>query len=250
MWRKQILKIVQLSAVLAFITVGPVLAQTTTSPSYRVDEYQFGSGGETDSTSASFRAQSNVGSLGVGRSSSTNYDAESGFVTPNEPFMELFINTTTVNLGTLNSTTTATGNSIFWIRTYLSSSYTVQTMSPPLTSEGGAVINAKSTLGAPIIGTEEFGINLVANTSPSSFGNDPLNVPDNTFADGQANTGYSTTNQFRYGQGDVIARSAATLGNQAVGRTDYTISYIANIDNITEAGSYAMVHNIVLVATY
>lgn len=250
MWLKQTRRALGIGAAVSIFIVLPVLAQESTSPNYRVNEYQFGSGGELDSTSTNFRAQSNVGSLGVGRSSSANYDAESGFVTPSEPFLELFINTTSVELGTLTTTQTATGNSIFWVRTYLSSDYIVQTMSPSLTSEGGAVIDAKSVLGAVSAGTEEFGINLVANSSPATFGNDPLNVPDNSFADGEIATGYSTPNQYKYGQGDVIARAAATIGNQAVGRTDYTISYIANINSITEAGSFTMIHDIVVTATF
>lgn len=228
---------------------APVMAQSSTSNSYRVDEYQFGSGGELENSSANFKAQTSVGSLGVGRSSSTNYDLEAGFITPNEPFMELFVNFATVNLGTLDTASTGTGTGTFWVRTYLSSGYVVQTMSQPLTSEGGAVINAKTTLGAPSPGTEEFGINLVDNSAPD-IGSDPLNVPDGDYADGTIAAGYNTPDQFKYGVGDIIARAAATLGNQAVGRTDYTISYIANINSITEAGSYSMVHDIVVVATY
>lgn len=249
MWRKQILIPVLLSLLLLVLGVTPVIAQESASPNYRVNEYQFGSGGNVDNTSASYRANTSVGSLGVGRSSSTNYFAEAGFVTPNEPFLELFINTSTVELGTLDPSTTATGTSVFWVRTYLSSNYVVQTMSPPPTSEGGAVLNSKNTLGVPTPGTEEFGINLVDNSSPD-IGADLYNVPDGTYADGEVVAGYNTPNQFKYSQGDIIARSAASASKQAVGRTDYTISYIANINSITEAGSYTMIHNIVVVGTY
>ncbi len=249
MWRKQLYKLMSLVIVVMCGVSLPARAQTPTSPNYQVNEYQFGTGGELDSTSASYRAQSNVGSLGVGRSSSTNYDMEAGFLTPNEPFLELFINAATVDLGTLDPASTGTGSGTFWVRTYLSSAYVVQTMSAPPTSEGGAVLDAKGTLGAPILGTEEFGINVVDNTSPD-IGANPFNVPDDNYADAEAATGYDTPDQFKYGQGDIIARSAATVGNQAVGRTDFTISYIANISNITEAGSYSMVHDIVAVATF
>ena len=227
----------------------PLYAQSSSSTNFKVDEYQFGSGGELENSSASFRAQTSIGSLGVGRSSSANYDMEAGFLTPNEPFLELFINSSTVNLGDLSTGATGTGSGTFWVRTYLSGAYIVQTMSQPPTSEGAAVINAKTSLGAPIPGTEEFGINLVDNSSPD-IGANSLNVPDGTFADGTVASGYSTVNQFKYGVGDIIASSAATAGNQAVGRTDYTISYIANISSITEAGSYTMRHDIVAVATF
>lgn len=249
MWRKQISKGLQVIGVVLCVTAAPVMAQSSSSNSYRVDEYQFGSGGELENSSTNYKAQTNVGSLGVGRSSSTNYDLEAGFITPSEPFLEVFVNFATVNLGILDPSTTGTGTGTFWVRTYLSGSYVVQTMSQPLTSEGGAVINAKGTLGAPAPGTEEFGINLVDNSSPN-IGADPLNVPDNDYADGAIATGYNTPDQFKYGVGDIIARAAATIGNQAVGRTDYTISYIANINSITEAGSYSMVHDIVVVATF
>lgn len=224
-------------------------AHESSSPSFKINEYQFGSGGELDSTSSNFRAQSSVGSLGVGRSASNNYNMEAGFLTPSEPFLELFINSTNVDLGTLDTESTATGTSVFWVRTYLSSAYIVQTMSPSLTSEGGAVIAPKSAPGAPSLGTEEFGINLVNNTNPD-IGDNPFNVPDNTFADAEVANGYNVPDLFKYAQGDIIARSAATPGNQAVGRTDFTISYIANISPITPAGSYKMVHDIVVVATF
>ncbi len=249
MWRKQIYKLMQVVAVALLVLQPSLHAQTSSSTNFQVNEYQFGSGGELENSSTNFKAQTNLGSLGVGRSSSTNYDLEAGFLTPNEPFLELFVNSATINLGTLDTASTGTGSGTFWVRTYLSSAYIVQTMSQPPTSEGGAVINAKGTLGAPILGTEEFGINLVDNSSPD-IGANALNVPDNSFADGTVATGYNTVNQFKYGVGDIIASAAATIGNQAVGRTDYTISYIANISSITEAGSYTMQHDIVAVPTF
>jgi hypothetical protein len=249
MRHRQIRKYIVVTIVAIFGWQVPVLAQGSSSGSYRVDEYQFGTGANNDLNSTSYNANASVGSLGVGRSSSTNYDAESGFITPSEPFLELFVNNSTVDLGNLDTSTTGTGQGVFWVRTYLSSNYVVQTMSQPPTSEGGRVLAAKSTLGIPAPGTEEFGINLVDNSSPN-IGADPLNVPDNSFADGTIDTDYNTPDQFKYGVGDIIAHSAATSGNQAVGRTDYTISYIANISAITPAGTYVMVHDIVVTGTY
>lgn len=248
MWQRQIKKSITIANVLVVLVTAPVFAQSSSSGSYRVDEYQFGSGGNSNLSSASYNANVALGSLGVGRSSSTNYDLEAGLITPNEPFLELFINSATVDLGTLDPSTTGYGNGVFWVRTYLSSAYTVQTMSQPPTYSG-RTLAAKSTLGTPSAGTEEFGINLVDNATPD-LGSNPFNVPDGTFADGQAATGYSTSNQFKYGVGDIIARSQATAGNQAVGRTDYTITYMANVSAVTPAGVYTMVHDIVAVATF
>ncbi|MEK7603304.1 MAG: hypothetical protein AAB459_03620 [Patescibacteria group bacterium] len=237
--------------------VSPVFAQST-SPNYKVNEYQFGTGAETNLNSTSYKAQAGTGSLGVGNSSSTNFDSVAGFITPNEPFLEMVVQQLTLDLGTLSDTSTSsmaaqggTCNCSFSVRTYLSSGYTVVTASQPPTSEGGSVLDAKTTLGVPSTDTEveEFGINLVDNASPN-IGANPSNQPDNTFADGQAATGYSTVDQFKYAVGDVIARSQATAGNPAVGLTYYTISYIAKRARLTQAGTYTLRHVLVAVPTY
>lgn len=243
---------------------GLLLAQSTawaqsTSPNYRVEESFFGTGGNVDTSSPSYRARQSTGDLGVGSSNSANFRANSGFDTPSEPFLEAAIEGPDVDLGTLSSTTTSyvasqggSCNCTFFVRSYLSSQYVVYTMSPTLTNENGNTITAKSTQGAPTASptVEEFGINLVANTVPGTFGANPANVPDNSFADGAAATGYQTANQFKYVPNDIIARSPATAGSQGVGRTDYTISYIAKVSNTTEAGVYRIRQNIVVAPTY
>jgi hypothetical protein len=245
-------------AAVLLATAGGTRVFAQASSNFKVDEYQFGTGGEVDLQSLNYRAQGSAGSLGVGSSSSANYDAEAGFLTPNEPFLEMIVTAATVDLGVLSTTSSASGaaqagtcNCSFSVRTYLSSEYSVLTMSSPPTSENGSVLAAKSTLGVPSVSqtVEEFGINLVDNSSPN-IGANPTNDPNNSFADGKAETGYATPNQFKYGLGDIIARSPATAGNQAVGKTNYTISYIAKIKPTTAAGAYAMNHDIVVVATY
>jgi hypothetical protein len=247
-WKKQT-RLLAALIIMGVVLPLRVAAQTSSSGSYRVEEAFFGTGGEVNLNSNSYNAQGGLGSLGVGNTSSTNFDATAGFLTPGEPYLEFVINTSTVDLGTLTTTSTGTGTATFYVRTYLSGTYSVVTLSQPPTSEGGSVLDAKTTLGASQQGTEEFGINVVDNSSPD-IGANPVNVPDNTFADGQAATGYSTVNSFKYGVGDSIARSQATVGNQAIGQTNYTISYIANVSGVTPAGSYTMVHDLMAVATY
>ena len=124
-------------------------------------------------------------------------------------------------------------------------------MSQPPTSESGAVIDAKTVLGVPSVSNsvEEFGINLVSNSSPS-MGANPVNQPDNTFADGEASTGYNTPNQFKYNPGDVVAHSAATATNPAIGQTNYTVSYIEKAKTFSEAGLYVFQHDLVVVGNF
>jgi hypothetical protein len=257
---KQTGSLLRLLFVLMLFAVVPVtVSAQSSSTNYSVDEYYFGVGGELESTSASFQARSALGALGVGRSSSTLYDAEAGFITENEPFLEMVVSGANVDLGTLTPAGPSYGaaqaggcSCSFHVRTYLSSQYVVVSVSDPPTNESGVSLAAKSTLGAPSMATnvEEFGINLVANTVPGVLGANPENIPDNSFADGTASTGYNTPDQYKYAKGDTIAESAATANTQAVGHTNYTISYIAKNNGVTPAGLYVMDHTIVVVATF
>jgi hypothetical protein len=241
-----------LTIAFTLVAGSDVFAQYS-STSYKAEETFFGSGGELDASSGHYKAQSSAGALGVGYGSSAAYQAFAGFLTPNEPFLEMTVNTTTVDLGVLDSTATKTGNATFTVRAYTNSGYTVQTVSQPPKTNGGLTLAAKSTQGASSVGTEEFGMNLRANTSPVSFGADPSLQPDSSFATGIAAPGYGTTDQYKYNAGDTIActGSSGTCGSvNGWGATTYTISYIANINSITKAGAYSMVHDLVVVATY
>ena len=250
-----------------FIAPINVLAQSS-STNYKTEETFFGTGGDVDSTSTNFRSQQSVGSLGVGNISSNSFDGILGNITPSEPFLEFGVTNASVDFGILSDTTTSFGSPSggscacsFYVRTYLSQAYVVINASPqPPTSEGGAFLDPKIIQGLPAgsASVEEFGFNLVANTTLASFGADPKNVrdnntsntQDNSFADGKVASGYETTNQFKFVAGDAIAQSPATVGNQAVGQTNYTISYIAKRKSLTEAGLYILRHDLVAVATY
>jgi hypothetical protein len=241
------------------IAIFPVLVFAQyTSTNYQSNEVQFGVGGDNSQASTNYSSSVSVGSLGVGNTSSTSYQAYSGFLTPNEPFLSMTINTSTVPLGTLTTSTTATGTATFTITVYVDSGYTVQTVSTPPKYTSGATSHTLTGMAqaATTIGKEEFGINLRANTSPASFGADPANQPagsGTTFANGQAATGYSTANQYKYTAGDTIActGTGGTCGNASGwGQTIYTISYIADISPATPAGDYSVTQDLVAVATY
>jgi hypothetical protein len=238
------------------VLISPLAKAQYNSSNYSSNEVFFGSGGDLDSSSANYKGQTSVGGLGIDNVSSANYQAYSGFLTPNEPFLEMSIDTALVDLGTLDSASTKTGAASFHVRTYVNSGYTVQTISQPPSTTSGALnhtLIAKTTLGAPSVGTEEFGINLKANTVPVTFGANPSPQPNGSFANGQAASGYDTADQFQYNPGDIIACSGVSApcsSGSGWGLTNYTISYIANITSVTPAGSYSMVHDLVAVATY
>jgi len=238
-------------APLLMLALGGIAFAQYSSSNYKANEVFFGNGGDNNQSSASYNASVSSGALGVGRYNSTNYQAYSGFLTPNEPFLELGIDSSAVDMGTVDPSTTRTGQADFHVRAYINTGYTVQTMSQPPTYTSGTATHtlaAMSSLASSASGTEQFGINLVHNTSPATFGNDPSPQPNGTFATGTAATGYSTANQFKYHVGDVVAKTPS--GSSGWGLTNYTISYIANASIITPAGDYQMVQDLVVVATY
>jgi len=221
------------------------------STNYQTNEVFFGSGGELNTCSTGptgYCAKDAVGELGVGNSASTNYQVQAGFNTTEQPFLEFVVTGSNIDLGYLNtgSVTTATGT--FSVRAWNSGGYVVKTQSNPPTSNapGSHVMAAPSSPTASAPGTEQFGINLVANTSPSIAGSaDPAQVPNSTFSFGAAATGYNTTNQFKYVKGDTVA-----LSTKSTSITNYTVSYIFNISTSTPSGKYTFTHILVATATY
>jgi hypothetical protein len=248
-----------LLAVVLTIAGYPSLALAqSSSPNYRVEESYFGIGGNPGASSTNYGARQSGGSLGAGSAASDDYRAEVGFNTPSEPFLEMYVTGADVDLGDLDDTTPSIASAqaedcdcSFSVRSYLSSEYVVITASAPPTNESGDELQAKSSQGNPSGSTsvEEFGINLVDNSSPD-VGANPANQPDDSFADGEAASGYEIADQFKYVIGDIVARSPAVASNPGIGKTDYTITYMAKISNITPAGFYEMRHDLIAVPTF
>ncbi len=227
---------------------GTASAQYSSS-NYQSNEVFFGAGGDYNQSSANYQGSGSAGALGVGATSSSSYKAYSGFLTPGEPFLDFVVDNTTVNLGLLDSASTKTGTATFHVRSYLNSTYSVQTFgtAPSYTSGSGShTLTALTSQTNSITGTEQFGINLVANTSPATFGADPSKQPDSTFATGAASSGYQTTNLYKYVSGDTIAGSVTN----GWGQTNFTISYIGNTTLQTPAGNYLMSQDLIVVAQY
>lgn len=239
-----------LAVALCLLFAAPLAyAQQSSSSHYQVNEVQFGSGGNVDGSSTNYKSQTSVGSLGGGRSSSANFNADSGFLTQNEPYLEIGIISSLVDLGDLTPTTTGSGSGSFYVRAYTSSGYYVVNLGTPPKNATNNQLKAKTTVGVPITGTEEFGMNLVLNTNycgtGCNLGSNPVPVPDSSFATGAAATGYNTSGQFKFGLGDTIA--SAPNGD---GQTNFTVSFIANITNVTPAGSYTSQADFVVIASY
>lgn len=236
-------RLVIIAVIFALISVTPLYAQFSSS-NYRIDESYIGPGGYIDSSSALYTGRASLGDTGIGNTASNTYQAFGGYTTADDEYLEIVVTGGTVDLGVQDPTVTATGNATFYVRSYIAQGYVVYSFGGPPTSENGDQI-AGMALGSSVAGTEQFGINLVANTSPAVFGADPVQQPDNTFSFGYAATGYDTSDNYKYSIGDVIAKADSSSG-----RTDYTISYIMNISPLTPAGKYTMEHSLVATSTF
>jgi hypothetical protein len=225
----------------AGISAGGIAhAAQSASSSYQVNEVFFGTGGELHACSTTYCSKQAAGEATAGTTTGTAYKAQGGFNTDRTPYLQFIVNSSNTDIGVLTTGSTATATGTFSVKNYLSSGYSVITASNP-PQNGSYTMNALSSPAASTTGTEQFGMNLVANTSPA-LGANPVQVPSGTFSFGQAASGYNTPNQYKYVAGDVIASSS-----QSSGQTDYTISYIFNIGTSTRGGTYTF--NDVLVAT-
>ncbi len=222
-----------------------VLAQVPSSSNYSVQESGFSSGSQLDANSASYNARVSAGDLGVGNAESANYQVYAGVITPDEEYIELVVPVTNINLGTLSPGVAGTGTATFSARAYLNDNYVIYTMNNP-PSNGSHQISPLTSGGTFNAANEQFGINLVANTSPTTQGAAPAPQPNAAFAYGEAAPGYDTADNYRYNRGDAVARSVT----RGYGETNFTISYMLNTTVATPAGLYQMEQNLVITATY
>ncbi len=218
----------------------PTFAQSS-SANYKIDETFFGVGGSNNLNSTSYQGRASVGELGNGNTGSTSYQAYAGFNTTDEPYIEFVVTAANIDLGYLDTAQASTANGTFYVRAWQASGYVVRTESDP-PSNGSHTLTPLASQTASSAGTEQFGMNLVANTSPTSFGSNPQQVGSSF---GAAASAYGTANQYKYAKGDIVAQSAKSSGI-----TIYTLSYVFNISSATPTGSYAFNHVLVATGTY
>ena len=211
-----------------------VATSSSMSDNYEVTEMQFGSGSSVESCSDEYCSRVSIGGMGGGEAASSGSGENKvvfGDLTPGEPTLEVIVGNGVSNLGKLTTETTATKTMTVQVRNYLSEGYTLQ-ISGDAPKYGGHTLTTPNSPTASTPGTEQFGINVVANTDPE-IGENIQQHPSSDFSFGEVMADYDTPNMFMYNSGDVIARSLVESG-----RTDYTISMVVNISNATPAGNY------------
>jgi hypothetical protein len=131
------------------------------------------------------------------------------------------------DMGQLNAESTLQAQSQMAVGTNASGGFAITANGDTL-SAGTNVIDAPSTPTVSTPGTNQFGINLVANNSPS-VGNDP----EGTWQNAIPAPDYGVPNQFKYVPGDVVAYSPDVSLMKK-----FTVSYIVNSREDLRAGVY------------
>lgn len=225
----------------ALVIAAPVNADELTSTNYRFEESTLGSGGLVQSSSANYQTNSVLGDLAIGNSASASYQVDAGNVTPRFPALSFVITNPTANLGSFSATSSSTATASFSISNYTSYGYVVQ-IAGDAPRNGSTIITPLATETSPQVGTKQFGVNLVANTQPSSIGANPVH---GLFAVGSASSNYSTPNKYRYVSGETIASAPASSGV-----TTYTMTYMVNVDALTLGGKYTTDQTLIVTGTY
>lgn len=196
------------------------------SSNYQIFADGFLFAGDSDLNSTNYMIVAGGGEIGMGLSDSTNYSLRSG--TPaidREPAIGITVAADTVDLGVLSASTTSFNTNIIQAFSNSHGGYILKVHGQPLTY-GTEIIKEIGAVAQPsVVGTEQFGINLVANTIPA-VGANP------TLRSAVLDSDYGTTNKFAFTDNDTVATSTKPSIDS------FTVSYIANISAGTAAGLY------------
>ena len=138
------------------------------------------------------------------------------------------------DMGTLSPTETLTAQSQMAVGTNASGGFVITTVGRPM-SAGTNVIAPLAQPTPSIPGTNQFGINLVANSAPG-VGIDP----EGEWANTMPMNDYSQPDLYKFQDGDVIAYSP----NVSLMKK-FTVSYIVNVSPSLKAGTYTTTINFI-----
>lgn len=222
----------------ACVSVAFGVRAEMSSSSYKVPADSINIGG-LQQTSDTFSELGTVGEMATGDSRSASYITDAGFLAMigNEPALTFSITDDTANFGTLVDNLVKADTAAFRAATTAKNGYIISVYGNSLSSTSHT-ITPLSSPSSPSTGNEQFGFNLRQNNNPT-IGNDPNG------GNGQAATGYSTTDAYKFTSGDIIAEST----QQSI-YTDYTASFIGNISSISDAGDYSTNLSIVVTGRF
>jgi hypothetical protein len=166
----------------------------------------------------------------------------SGYI---DPTLNFTLSSNICDLGVFSTTQTKSCTHTITAATNAANGYILSYIPTTTLTSGANTITDMATQSASVLASEQFGFNLKANTSAGSFtaanfGADPIG------GSGSVMTGYELADQFKFStSGDNIAQSTTTTDD-----TVYTASFIANVQYVTQAGTYSTPITYNIVASY
>ena len=148
------------------------------------------------------------------------------------------LSSATVALGTLSTSAAKTGTNSLSAATNASGGYAISVHGATLQSGSNSIAALTGSGGASSPGTSQFGLNFVANTSPT-VGTAPSG------GSGAAFGNYATPNTFTFNDGDEVA----SVGGPS-NTTNYVTSYLANISGSQPPGAYSTTLTYIATATF
>lgn len=230
MQTKRLWGVIGLALVAALFVVVPLVSNKvfaqSSSDNYQMVESQFGNTSSNESCSDNYCASVSIGN----DSASSAVVPEFGEANYSEPFLEMIVAPGDSNLGELTTEKTGAKTMQVKIRNYLTGGYRLMLVgdSPKY---GARKLNTPTTPTDSRAGTEQFGINVVANTAPA-VGSNPV-LEGGGGGTSLVTSNYNTANKFMYVPGQVLAETQANSGG-----AEFTVSMIVNISNSTPAGKY------------
>ena len=220
------LKIYKIFILILAIFLAKQAWASSQSDNYKIWIDTFSSGGGR-LESVGYKIDASISSQLNKTGQSTNFKERPGFSgIGSEPTVGFAVESASLNFGELS--TSATAYSSHGISAYTNSNlgYSIRVYGFPLHNSQNTLTPIGSSPQDSEPGHEQFGINLVSNTVPL-VGQAPVG------GSGQPAVNYSTSNKYAYHEGDVIAQASSYTY-----QTDYTVSVVVNISEITPAGSY------------
>ncbi len=155
------------------------------------------------------------------------------------------VTTGTIDFALFSPTSTVFGTSMMAASTNAGSGYVITVSGATLTSAGNTVAAIGQTSASPAVGTNQFGLNLVANTTPAVGAAVSPAVAGNYH--GTPSAQYDTANKFAFDPTTprTVAASTTTTPGQA-----FTVSYIVNVAGDLPPGTYTTTLTYICTPTY
>ncbi|HEY1835596.1 MAG TPA: hypothetical protein VGG13_02120 [Candidatus Saccharimonadales bacterium] len=258
-------------AVPQIVSASCISGQQSCSPTYGVSQTHFGSGGQVNACShgsTGYCANESAGDLADGNAASHSYQTQAGpgLVTNRAPSLTLIVNNASPSdLGYLSTSIAKTTTATFSVKTYLAGSYQVQIVgNPPKNNATSphtfAIMNSSGSAVTPSVGTEQFGINLIANTTNpgggvGGLGANPVCSPASSFCPSGAllssiTSNYNQDGKYFYPNSGSNYTDTLAQANTSTGTDTYTVSFVYNIGPTTPDGFYTYNGSIVATSTF